>query len=213
MTNWRRNYPYSDRIYEAQPYLYGFFGLCTMLWFRNLAAVASGVIFIFAGLLVWYWRYRYRRAFIQSHQHIEVPTIFREEAPSHGLAELSWRDVYGCGHPVIDAQHRRLFGLCNVLINMIAQDASQFEVERELVELIDHVKDHFCTEEALLARTKHPLSGDHQRQHAQLLEKAESLKEHYAKNQVTTNALVRFVAYDLVAQHIYKGDLEWAVAR
>ena len=96
---------------------------------------------------------------------------------------------------------------------MIAQDASQFEVERELVELIDHVKDHFCTEEALLARTKHPLSGDHQRQHAQLLEKAESLKEHYAKNQVTTNALVRFVAYDLVAQHIYKGDLEWAVAR
>lgn len=211
MNHWRKIYPYSARIYKAQPYIYVVSGLVTMISLRNIAAVASGLIFISAGLVVWYMRYRYLHEFRQSHGRIEIPAIFRDEASSPGLVELNWNNSFDCGHPVIDAQHRRLFGLCNLVIDMMVRNVSASEIQQALAEIVDHVEDHFCTEERILARTKHPLSAEHKVHHSALLEKVRILMGQYSMHAAGEKDVVRFIAYDVIVGHILKEDLKWAV--
>lgn len=211
MTHWRKIYPYSERIYEAQPYFYALCGLVTIIWFHNIAAVASGLIFIGTSLIVGYMRYRYRREFRQSHGLIEIPTIFRDEASPSELVELNWKDGFDCGHPVIDAQHRRLFGLCNLLIDRMARNASDNEIHEELAEIIAHVEEHFRTEETIHARTNHPLSDEHKGHHSDVLEKIKSLREQYAIHAVGGKDVVRLIAYDVIADHILKEDHKWTL--
>ena len=214
MKHWHKNYPYSHRIYEALPYLYVIVGLVTMFLLRNLLGVVSGLIFVSAGFFVGFWRYRCRRKLIQSLKHVKIPRIYRDETSSPVLAELNWTTAFECGHPVIDAQHRRLFGDCNVLIDMIVRGAPKFEIEWELTELIDHMEDHFCTEENVLAQTKNPLSDDHRQHHSTSLERVKSLRDQYSRSEVDARALVRVVAHELIAGHVLKEDIKWAaVAR
>jgi hemerythrin-like metal-binding protein len=210
MNPWQKKYPYPDRLYEMLPFIYGAAGLVTMLWLRNLLAVASGLVLIGAALLVGYWRSAYRRGFIQTRGHIDIPSIFRDEVGSPGLVELNWKEAFHCGHPVIDAQHRRLFGLCNILIDMLIHHARPSDIEMEISGLIEHISEHFWTEEGVLAATRHPLSLEHREQHVVLLARTKNLMQQYARSELVARDLVRHIAYDVIAGHILTEDIKWA---
>jgi hemerythrin-like metal-binding protein len=198
-----------DFIYNALPHVYACAGLLTMVMLRNWFAAFSGVTLISAAGLVWALRYRYRSAFIHSGGHIDIPVSPDENAPGAVLAQIFWQPSFECGHPVIDAQHRRLFGLGNELIKAVSTNKLPGDIEWLLDELVEHISDHFCTEEAVLARTKHPISREHQGIHRSLLSKAAVLRDRHHSDRMLPADLVGFIVYDVITDHITKEDLKF----
>jgi hemerythrin-like metal-binding protein len=127
------------------------------------------------------------------------------------LAPLEWRSSYESGHPVIDAQHRGLFVIGDELVQAAQQRRPREQIELMLDDMVEHIKSHFATEEAVLARTRYPLSREHRQMHDELLQRAQSLRDRYRADQLDVRELVSFVAHDVVAQHIVQEDLRFAL--
>jgi hemerythrin-like metal-binding protein len=181
-----------------------------MVVLRDGIAVFSGLTLISAAGLVWILRYRYRSAFNHSGGRIDLPESADGNALGGVLVQIFWQPSFECGHSVIDAQHRRLFGLGNELIKAVSTNKLLGDVEWLLDELVDHITDHFCTEEAVLAKTKHPMSREHQKIHRSLLSRATDLRDRYHSGRMLTIDLVGFIVYDVITGHITKEDLKFS---
>jgi hemerythrin-like metal-binding protein len=191
-------------------------GGLVMFALRNPLAVFSGLLLMAAGGIDLLRRARFQRELA----HSELETTSRitsrmsqslEGDSTLSLIQLSWRRSFECGHPVIDAQHRALFEIGDGLISAATKEKSRDHIEFLLDELTEHIQEHFSTEEAVMARTKYPLSAQHQAHHAALLAKARSLRDAYRKHQLDLGDLVSFIAYELITDHILKEDLKFAL--
>lgn len=127
------------------------------------------------------------------------------------LIAIDWRSSYACGHPRMDAQHQELFEIGNRLIDAVLKCKSRAHIEFLLDELTLRIRDHFVEEEAVMARTKFPLSAQHCAQHTAMLEKADALREGYSTGQLTENAVVGFIVYDVISKHILHEDVKFAL--
>lgn len=195
-----------DGVYESLPYIYAAVGLTTIVVLRNEMALFSGLTLLSAAVIVWIMRRNSRRA-------AQDTVIGAFDTPTgQRMLQLSWSSDLECGHPVIDEQHRRLFGIGNELINAVAGARPKQDAEALLDELIDHITEHFSTEEALLARTGNPMSVAHQDVHRNLLSRAGELRDGYIEGRIGAADLVGFIVYDVINMHILKEDLkigEW----
>jgi len=202
-----------DPFYKALPYLYALIGIAAMLGIDHLGGRVSGLALLSAGGLVWSMRRRYRKLIQQAAngEDVDLSGLDIDQDNSGSLVQIQWRKSFECGQIDIDRQHKRLFGLGNELINTVSSNKPRGDVELLLDELINHITDHFCTEEAILARSKHPLSPEHQEIHRQLLAKAVSLRAKFLDGSLVTSELVGFIVYDVITDHITKEDLKFAV--
>ena len=206
----------SDRFFKALPFIYMVTGLGTMLGLRNGLAVISGLILIAVGGIELLRRTRFRRELEQSESRLHSRQHSRMSRNLSGdstqsLIQLSWRKSFECGHPVIDSQHRKLFDIGDGLINAAVKGKSRDHIEFLLDEMTEHIQEHFATEEAVLARTRYPLSGEHRAHHADLLARAQSLRDAYRSHQLDLGELVGFITYEVIAEHIIKEDLKFAL--
>jgi hemerythrin len=212
LNKWRERHAYSDRVYQALPYAYVLAGLSTMLLLRNAVAVFSGLLFMVAGAVVWLLRHRVNLAFFRSYGKAATPAFLATTFHTYKTLEISWHESFQCGHPVIDAQHRKLFGRCNELIQAVGVNASKFDMEFQLAVIVDHISEHFCTEEAMLARTRNRLFSSHQAHHRVLLAKAIRLRDQYLNDEATAQEVVSFVAREVITGHILHEDRKWVVS-
>ena len=134
-----------------------------------------------------------------------------EPDPDTNLVMIRWRSAFECGHPVIDRQHRELFNIGNELINSVLGRRPKHDIELLLRELVEHIKEHFATEEDVLSRTRYPLSDEHRNIHGNLLERARDLEERYRTGQLAVSDLVGFISYDVISAHIVNEDLKFAL--
>jgi hemerythrin-like metal-binding protein len=210
----------SDRFFKALPFIYMVTGLGAMLALRNGLAILSGLILIAVGGIELLRRARFQRERELSESRLNSRMHSRQDSrmsrslggdSTQSLVKLSWRKSFECGHPVIDAQHRKLFDIGDGLINAAVKDKSRNHIEFLLDEMIEHIQEHFDTEEAVLARTRYPLSAEHQTHHAELLIRAQSLRDAYRSHQIGLSELVGFITYEVIVEHIIKEDLKFAL--
>ncbi|MDP1675033.1 MAG: diguanylate cyclase [Burkholderiales bacterium] len=119
---------------------------------------------------------------------------------------LTWREDYECGHPLIDAEHRELFELANVLLEAVV---SAKDARPVLDRLIEHVRQHFSDEETILAEHDYPRLEAHRAAHAGLLAKAAELRARLANDDAGLGAVVEFLAGDVVARHLFTADRDF----
>lgn len=189
-----------DWLYKILPYFYFCAGVLTIAVLRNEFGIFSGATLVSAGVIVWLLRGRSRRE----------PQAEVEKTGTPGLVQISWNKSFECGHPIIDAQHRRLFGIANELIDAVLTKKPVLDVELLLDELVEHITDHFATEEALLGKTSHPVTQEHQEIHRFLLGKAANLRDRHRSGQIIISELVGFITYDVVTEHIVNDDRKFA---
>jgi len=178
----------------------------------DLIAYPIALLLIAAGVFEWLRRNRRRRQAEESRHSTTVklpPPDLADSGP--GLMTMRWRSSFDCGHPVIDMQHRELFNISNTLINSVLERKPKIEIEYLLHELVEHIKDHFSTEEDVLVRTQYPSLAEHRDIHRSLLERAGELQERYRKGPLAVSELVGFIAYDVIATHIVQDDLKFAL--
>ena len=205
MTQRRVQYP--DWLYKPLPYIYMLMGVLIVLPLPSFITLISGLLFFSAGVMVWLNRYRYRKAFNSSGGHIEVLRWSNDDAPIEGGLQISWRSTFECGQPVIDAQHRRLFGMGNKFVSAVLAQKTKTELLLLLEEFVTHLNEHLRTEEEVMSRTKQALTSEHRKDHRFLATKAQDLLGRFRKDDVSARDLVGFVVYEVVVDHILKEDL------
>ena len=203
----QRRLQYPDWIYKPLPYIYMLMGVLIALPLPSVITVGSGVLFFAAGVMVWVNRYRYRKAFNSSGGHIEVLRWSDDDAPVEGGLQISWRSSFECGQPLIDAQHRRLFGMGNRFVSAVLAQKPKDELLALLEEFVTHMNEHFRAEEEVFSRTKQALTSEHRKDHRFLATKAQDMLERFRKDEVSARDLVGFVVYEVVVDHILKEDL------
>lgn len=129
---------------------------------------------------------------------------------SRTIMRMVWHDSYLCGHPLIDAQHQRLFDLSNELLDTLFQRADNpLAFELALDNLLAHVAQHFANEEAILAERHYPDLATHAQAHRRLLERAMQLKQASQDGSLSGGELVDFLADEVVARHMQRMDRQF----
>lgn len=211
MSKWRRQYP--DWLYRALPHLYVWGGLLILIPLPSFLTMVSSAILVAAGVTVWVHRYRYRREFNASRGAINVIEWSAAGTPSDGSLHISWRNSFECGHPLLDGQHRRLFGLGNELVSGIVARKSKEEMEPLIGSFIEHMKAHLETESVVLHRAKISGLAEWQKKRNFLVSKAQNILENFHLDELTARELVGFVTYDVVVDHIIKSEIKLMKSR
>lgn len=193
-----------DWLYESLPYVYVAAGTVCALLTANPIGIVSGLLLISAGAIVWHLRRSYRKAGGRrpGHYDVEPPPPAR---PSTGLAELSWRNALDGPHPELDAEHRSLFALGNAAIEALVKGRPEGDVEMKLQDLLQAFEKHCADEAVFLEDFGRPLTEERRAAPGALLARARELDDRYREGRLPVSALVGFVAYDVVVQHVAEG--------
>lgn len=167
-----------------------------MIILQHQVAILIGLTVMSVGGVMWFRRCRFRGKLQQT----------ASKALNRSIVEISWNKSFECGHRTIDAQHRRLFGIRNELIDAVLTKKPKYDVESLLHELVDHVEHHFSEEEAVLAETGYPISNEHGKIHRTLLAKAKNLRDRHRTGEIIISEIVSFVTDDVIINHIIQED-------
>jgi diguanylate cyclase (GGDEF)-like protein/hemerythrin-like metal-binding protein/PAS domain S-box-containing protein len=143
----------------------------------------------------------------QGRNRVEVAEIDPALASSQQeFVRLVWRVSAESGNGTIDEAHKGLFKDSNELLSAILSGQSH-EVCWVLIEkLLGDVVAHFNQEEAIFKSSEFPLSEAHSERHKELVSKAVGLADRYKQGDSVLGELFSFLAYDVIARHMYMED-------
>ena len=90
-----------------------------------------------------------------------------------------WKDTLLVGIPKIDAQHRKLIGAIDSLMDACAKRQGREQIDKTLSFVVAYTKEHFADEEKLQAEHAYPGLAAHKRLHAQFLSAVSALVSEY----------------------------------
>jgi hemerythrin-like metal-binding protein len=154
----------------------------------------------------------YRWAFSRSNGSVRLPRWSKSGRLAKESLQLSWRSSFEWGHPILDAQHRRMFGLCSQLLGAVSSHSSRDKVKAIFAQLVEHMNVHLRTESAVVTLLANGAFDEHHEDYKQLLYRARGLLERMNAGHPVGRKLVHFVTYELVVQHLFKKDQKPEVA-
>lgn len=131
------------------------------------------------------------------------------EKVSANFVQLAWRAAYECGHPVVDDEHRALFGDVNNLLAALLSARPADEVSALIDTLIRNVVEHFQDEEAVITTAGFPGAEGHASIHRKLVDRAVALSGLFHAGTSDIGEVFQFLAYELIARHILGADREF----
>lgn len=114
------------------------------------------------------------------------------------------------GISALDENSRELINLGNELFRSQQAFSSHSEVERLFHLLSDRLLERFDAEKALFLEKGYPHHRDHLDQHEKILSQLAVLWERHRSNMLSLGELYRFLAMDLVRDHIGLEDAKAA---
>lgn len=123
-----------------------------------------------------------------------------------GLVRLVWKDLAESGNEALDTEHRALFEHANRLLSAVVEDRPKMECRSLLDTLMEAVVAHFKSEEALIRQSAFPYTEHHIRCHTELVAKVVALSQRYDRDELSLGELFSFLAYEVVAQHLFHED-------
>jgi hemerythrin-like metal-binding protein len=121
---------------------------------------------------------------------------------------LVWKDAYRVGDALVDTQHQELFADCQRVDALAASGklGSQQAMTQELVHLFEEFRNHFDEEMQHLRRVYHVVYREHERHHAEFLEKLQSILDESNQRVPDVRALIAVVGSWFV-DHILDTDI------
>ena len=126
-----------------------------------------------------------------------------------GHTRLIWKKELESGVDIIDEQHKGLFKMANLLINLSISGAEPEVVSSNIALAIKLIEEHFRTEEKILYDMGYPKLKEHADSHNRLLKKARRLQEAYEKGEVRLSAIFTFLIDDVIIHHSKMEDAEY----
>lgn len=134
----------------------------------------------------------------------QLPKVEPGLRPRNRIEPIVWGPAIETGLAEVDADHRVLVDLCNVLLIRHAT-ATKHEIGVMLAELGDAISAHFEREERLMSARGYPEAGDHRAEHQRLLEEYGHQVDDWRSNVLSIDALCSFI-YLWLPRHIATMD-------
>jgi len=131
------------------------------------------------------------------------------EPPEGSFLKLVWKEAYGSGHSLIDAQHQSLFHLANELLDATLLGLPQAEASRRAQDLLAAVVQPFQAEAHLLKALNFPDRMEPAEVPTAILARAVELEQAFRSGALSVGDLFQFLALDVVAGHMLKTDREY----
>lgn len=103
------------------------------------------------------------------------------------MQRIEWTQQLELGDAEIDAQHRRIVEILNLLHDAVAANLAGADENRLLDELVRLVEKHFRTEEALMRASRDPRFDSHIEAHQILLHSVVELRDSLFRNRDHVN--------------------------
>lgn len=126
------------------------------------------------------------------------------------MSLMTWDKKYSIEVAEIDKQHERLFMLFNKLHESMSAGKDKAILMKELSDLIDYTRVHFAAEEKLMKEFSYVGFVEHKRVHDDLIDEAISLKERYAKGEITLSTEVSRFLTSWLTEHILDMDRKYS---
>lgn len=133
-----------------------------------------------------------------SQQHVPVASV-----------RLEWKVEWESGNKIIDEQHRDLIKHGNSLIYMSLSNAGYEQTLEQLNIVLNHVVDHFASEEEILHSIGYPGYERHAQIHNSLVDKALKLKEAYQNGGLKASSFFSFIVDDIIIGHMLHSDRDY----
>jgi hemerythrin len=124
---------------------------------------------------------------------------------------ISWDDTLRTGDASMDAAHRGLVELFNLLADAVEKRKGKGSYAKVLDNIIEHAKTHFALEEQLMAEHRYPKSEQHKAEHAMLIDQALNYRATFEADSASSPVAVTRFAEVWLAFHILFSDKELAV--
>jgi hemerythrin len=128
------------------------------------------------------------------------------------MAFLEWIDSYNIGIKEIDNQHRGLFDLISKLSNTKHYKHGEKYFFATLNTLMQYAELHFTTEERYMADARYPKLIEHQKEHADFLQKVSALVQELEKKELNIHQSILGFLRDWYTTHILGSDKDYVAA-
>ena len=128
---------------------------------------------------------------------------------STSSVNIDWNIQWESGNEEIDQQHRELVDIGGRLINLSYEVVGKQEVLYQLDRLLNHLVEHFETEESILTQIGYPDLISHAAIHKDLVKKALQIKEDYMTGEIKASAFFSFVVDDVIYGHMVSEDTKY----
>ncbi len=122
---------------------------------------------------------------------------------------VCWSEAYSVHVPSIDAQHRKLFDLMNVVYQLITSNQLD-QLTKPLEELITFAKKHLHDEELLLQDANYPDLNAHKQVHKKLLADLGTLYKDSQSGDISKLFELVMFLKNWLLDHIYKVDMKYS---
>lgn len=123
--------------------------------------------------------------------------------------QLEWKSEWESGIDIIDEQHKELFESANHLINSYLTNISVTQTLPKLDKVINHIIDHFCTEERALIKVGYPEYERHKEIHNGLVKKALHYRKLYKTGEIKASEFFSFLIDEVIVGHTLNSDVEF----
>ncbi len=118
-----------------------------------------------------------------------------------------WDERYELGHKLIDRQHQQIIEMFNDLYEARHYGREQQVVDEVVESMARYVRDHFSSEEALMAKVAYPDLEAHRREHEFFIGEAQRLSFKRGDSDSEADHLMVFLKNWLL-EHIAKTDCQ-----
>jgi diguanylate cyclase (GGDEF)-like protein/hemerythrin-like metal-binding protein len=125
------------------------------------------------------------------------------------FVQLAWLPAYESGHPLVDRQHRALFGHANDILGATLSGRPADELAGMIDALIRDVVQHFEDEEMIFTAAGFPGAAEHAAIHQDLVDRAVQVVGRFHAGTLGIGELFEFLAHDVVARHMLGADREF----
>jgi hemerythrin len=125
------------------------------------------------------------------------------------MALFTWSDKFAVNILEIDAQHKRLIELINMLYDAMKQGKGKDVLGKVLADLVTYTVYHFSTEEKLFQKFGYPEYEVHKKEHDNLTLKAKDLKEKFNQGKTMITIEVMNFLKDWLNNHILNSDTQY----
>ncbi len=122
------------------------------------------------------------------------------------MAFFEYTTALSCNHNDIDAEHKKLIDLVNMLHDAMKTGKGRDVIGKVLTSLIDYTATHFANEEKLMSSIGYPGLYQQKREHTELLKQANDLKAKYGKGETAISMDTMTFLQKWLTDHIMVSD-------
>jgi hemerythrin len=122
---------------------------------------------------------------------------------------IVWSDQYSVGVEKIDAQHKQIIDMINLLQDALAKKDASAEIKQVLLSLAEYAKTHFSYEEKLMTHIDYPGLAAHVREHARLTQEVQDMLKRLKRGDSVSARRLLSMLRSWWTTHIERDDMKY----